>query len=96
MQLRYANKKLRRTCTEARYMQKELGADHAKALKLRLNELRIAHELQDLLLFGGKWEQLVGDRSGQWSARVSKNWRLIVQPESGNTEVLIVELVDYH
>lgn len=96
MELRYASNELERQCTEQRYMQRKLGAQMAKALKLRLAELRRASEPADLLLGMGHWEELTQDRQGQWSARLTKNWRLIVEPEGNNVTVWIIEIVDYH
>lgn len=77
-------------------MQRRLGAEVAKALKLRLFELRATTDMPLLLQGRGRWEELRGDRSGQWSARLSANWRLIVEPDHGDVTVLIVEIVDYH
>ena len=97
MQLRYATRDLERICTDARRMQRVLGAERAKKLRLRLNDLRAAERMSDLLLMTGKWEELRADRAGQWSARLTGNWRLIVRPEEEDgTTVLIVEIVDYH
>lgn len=79
------------------YMQRKLGAALAKALKLRVAELRRVSDLSDLLLGTGRWEQLSSDRAGQWSARLTANWRLIVEPDSGDSiTVIVVEIVDYH
>jgi proteic killer suppression protein len=78
-------------------MQRKLGAQVAKALKLRVAELRYAVEMPDLLLGTGRWEELSGDRSGQWSARLTANRRLVVQPERREAiTVIVVEIVDYH
>lgn len=97
MQLRYSSRDLERTCTESRIMQKRLGAQVAKALQLRLSEVRAVREFSDLLLGTGRWEQLLGDRAGQWSARLSANWRLIVLEDAEDQAIaLIVEVVDYH
>ncbi|MCT3015517.1 plasmid maintenance system killer protein [Propionibacterium freudenreichii] len=97
MELRYADRELERRCTEQRYMQRKLGAQRAQALRLRLDELRRAEELADLLFFGGKWEELTGDRAGQWSGRLTANWRLIIEPDQTViTIVLVCEIVDYH
>ena len=97
MELRYGDSELERQCTDARYMQRKLGAQRAKALKLRLDELRRVSELGDLLCIAGKWEELKGDRAGQWSGRLTANWRLIVEPDGTIiTVVLIREIVDYH
>jgi proteic killer suppression protein len=54
-------------------MVRALGTQVAKALKLRIAELRRVAEFADLLLGTGRWEQLTGDRSGQWSARLTAN-----------------------
>ncbi len=96
MELRYAGNELERRCTDDRYMQRKLGVQVAKSLRLRLAELRRASEPADLLLGMGKWEAMTQDRSGQWSAHLTKNWRLIVEPEDNNVIVLVVEIEDYH
>lgn len=97
MELRYATNELERQCTNERHMGRRLGAQVAKALKLRLNDLRSVDELSDLRFFGGKWEELKGDRAGQWSARLTANWRLIVEPlDDVITVVLVTEITDYH
>ena len=78
-------------------MVRELGLQVAKALKLRVAELRRVREFRDLLAGTGRWEQLTADRSGQWSARLTANYRLIVQEERGGVATaLIVEITDYH
>lgn len=97
MHLEYATRDLERQCTDERYMKRTLDARVAKALKLRIAELRYVTEVADLLVGTGRWEHLSGDRSGQWSARLSANWRLIVEPRADNVlTVLVVEIVDYH
>ena len=97
MELSYASRDLERICTDARRMQKSLGAERAKKLRLRLDDLRAAEKMDDLLQMAGKWEELKADRAGQWSGRLTGNWRLIVQPEEGDeVTVLVVEIVDYH
>ena len=78
-------------------MQKKLGAAIAKPLKLRIAELRSARDFDDLLLGTGRWEQLSANRAGEWSARLTANWRLIVeQTSSTSATALVVEIVDYH
>ena len=37
---------------------------------------------------------LKGDRAGQWSVRVSGNWRVVFRFEDG--EAVDVDLTDYH
>ncbi|RQP12965.1 MAG: plasmid maintenance system killer protein [Microbacteriaceae bacterium] len=96
MELRYAGRDLEKVCTDARLMQRRLGVDVAKALQRRIKELEYVQEMDDLLRGTGKWEQLTADRAGQWSARLSANWRLIVTPDGNDQSVLVVEIVDYH
>jgi proteic killer suppression protein len=97
MELQYASRDLERICTDERRMVRELGAQVAKALKLRIAELRRVREFADLLLGTGRWEPLAADRSGQWSARLTANFRLIVQEErDGGAFALVIEITDYH
>jgi len=97
VELDYADRELERVCTDERYMQRKLGAQMAKALKLRIAELRYVTEMSDLLLGTGRWEELSENRQGQWSARITGNWRLIVEPKPDEaTTVVVIELVDYH
>jgi proteic killer suppression protein len=97
MQLDYATRDLEKVCTDARRMQTTYGANVAKRLELRLAELTYVDDMADLRAGPGRWEELTGDRAGQWSARLTANWRLIVQPEQRDViTVIIVEIVDYH
>jgi proteic killer suppression protein len=43
---------------------------------------------------GNRLEKLRGDREGQWSIRIDRQWRLCFVWENGNAEQ--VEIVDYH
>ena len=43
---------------------------------------------------GFRLHPLKGDRAGEWSVRVSGNWRVVFRFEDG--EAVDVDLVDYH
>ena len=43
---------------------------------------------------GNRLESLRGDRKGQWSIRINKQWRICFKWEDGDS--LDVEIVDYH
>ena len=43
---------------------------------------------------GFRLHPLKGDRAGDWSVRVSGNWRVVFRFEDG--EVVDVDLIDYH
>lgn len=98
MLLRFASRDIERICTDSRYMTRKLGADVAKRLRLRVAELQYVTKLGDLLEGPGRWEPLVGNRGHQWPARLSANWRLIVEPPGPGQgdAILVVEVVDYH
>ena len=43
---------------------------------------------------GFRLHPLKGDRTGEWSVRVSGNWRIVFRFE--NDEAVDIDLVDYH
>ena len=43
---------------------------------------------------GFRLHSLKGDRAGQWSVRVSGNWRVVFRFKDG--EAVDVDLIDYH
>jgi toxin HigB-1 len=44
------------------------------------------------------FEKLLGDRKGQYSIRIHKQWRLVfrLQTDDSGKVVVIIEVVDYH
>jgi proteic killer suppression protein len=66
-----------------------------RRVELMLLFMDAAVTLQDLRTIPGAFiEQLKGDREGQYSLRVSGNWRLCFTWDNENIDAL--ELVDYH
>jgi len=97
MEVRYVDRKIEKICTNEREMKRRLSRDVAKRLRLRITELCNAESFNDLLQGTGLWEILTGDRIGQWSARLTANWRLIVTDEGGTPVVArVIEIIDYH
>ena len=97
MEVRYATRKIEKICTNDREMKRKLDANIAKKLRLRIVELHNVESFADLLRGTGRWEHLTGDRAGQWSARLTANWRLIVTDEGGSPVVArVIEITDYH
>lgn len=67
----------------------------AEQLERRLTYLNDAENLQDLReLRSNRFEALVGNRKGQYSIRINKQWRLCFRWGSDGPED--VEVVDYH
>jgi len=66
-----------------------------KTAELMLLFMDAAKSLQDLRAIpGGFLELLKGDRQGQYSLRISGNWRICFTWDDGNIDA--VELADYH
>lgn len=78
-----------------------LGQDVARFRPFRdlaerkLKIIDAATSLQDLTkLPGNHLEKLLGDRKGQYSLRISRQWRICFKWDAGNATD--VEIVDYH
>ena len=63
-------------------------------IRLRLAQLAAAQAPGDMDLPGARLHPLSGERAGQWSVRVSGNWRIVFRFEG--REAVDVDLVDYH
>jgi proteic killer suppression protein len=63
--------------------------------RLKLEILDAAEKLDDLKVPpGNKLEKLSGDREGQHSVRVNRQWRICFRWKNGDS--YDVEMVDYH
>jgi len=86
--------KLAADAVQGRYG-KGFPADLVKRTRAMLSALHAASVIEDLRFPpGNHLEELKGDRQGQHSVRINKQWRIcFVWTESGPAEV---EIVDYH
>ncbi len=72
-----------------------IARDLAERTLQKLLLLHVAQSIQELRVPpGNRLEALVGDRAGQWSIRVNRQWRLCFAFMGG--DAYDVELVDYH
>ena len=72
-----------------------LPPDLVPRIRRILADLEVAQRPGDLDLPGYRLHRLRGDRAGgQWSIRVSANWRIVFRFDG--TEAADVELTDYH
>lgn len=67
---------------------------HAARLRLILQRLNSAKEIQDINFHGARLHPLKGDMKGLWSVTVSGNWRITFGFEDG--DAYIVNYLDYH
>ena len=72
-----------------------LGAEIQRAAQKKLRQLNAADNINDLRVPpGNRLEKLVGNRVGQYSIRISDQYRIcFVWTEDGAEEM---EIVDYH
>ena len=74
---------------------RRLKADQVPRIEYVLLLLDAAQSLSSIHSRPGfRLHPLKGDRDGQWSIRVSKNWRIVFRFVDG--EAVDVDLVDYH
>lgn len=74
---------------------KGFPADLARRAKAKLEQVDAAASLEFLRVPpGNRLESLRGDRAGQFSIRVSDQWRICFRWHGG--DALDVEFVDYH
>ncbi|MCG9892606.1 MAG: type II toxin-antitoxin system RelE/ParE family toxin [Thermosynechococcaceae cyanobacterium MS004] len=71
-----------------------IQASHAKRIRLILARLNAATSPQDMNLPGLGLHELVGQRQGTWSVRVSGNWRITFTFDG--VDACNVDLEDYH
>jgi len=64
---------------------------------MKLDRLEAATALKDLdSLPGNRFEALAGERKGQYSIRISDQWRICFEWPRGALGPSRVEIVDYH
>jgi proteic killer suppression protein len=73
----------------------KLPSDIQERALRKLRQLDVSANLEDLRVPpANHLEELVGDRFGQYSIRITKQWRLCFVWQNGNA--YDVEIVDYH
>ena len=73
---------------------KGIKPQHAGKLERMLDRLNAANDLKDMNYPGANLHALSGNRKGQYSVRVSGNWRVIF--EFVNGDAYVVDYDDYH
>ena len=90
--MRFAHKGLRTLYQTDRSF--GLPQDLVPRIRRMLADLDVARRPRDLGVPGYRLHPLKGTRQGQWSIRVSANWRIVFRFEGG--EPVDVDVVDYH
>ena len=99
MRIEFADDELRRLFAEPDFVVSRFGPDLVRAYRKKVAFLSAAESELDLRAYKAlHFEKLVGNRDGQHSIRLNRQWRVIVRIETDpNGQLLIiVEIVDYH
>ena len=80
MDIVFKNKKLEKECNDQRLLEKNHGADRAKRIRRRLDNLRAANVLEDMRNLPGRCHELRHDRALQLSLDLDHPYRLIFEP----------------
>lgn len=79
----------------SREYSKRLPRDIQQRALMKLQQLNAAGDLKDLSVpSSNQLEALKGDRKGEYSIRINKQWRICFSWRDGHA--LDVEIVDYH
>ena len=74
---------------------KKLPNDIQERALMKLQQLHAAGDLKDLSIpASNQLETLKGDRKGEYSIRINKQWRICFKWKDGHA--LDVEIADYH
>ena len=99
MKFEFADDTLRRLYEDPDFVVAQLGPDLVKAYRKKMGFLAAAESELDLRAYKAlHFEKLSGDRAGQHSIRLNKQWRLILRLDSDSQGrlLIIIEIIDYH
>lgn len=110
MDILFASKDLERLCHDDKVAARALGADSARKLRTRLDDLNAAASLSYAHKLPGRFHALTGDRKAQFAFHLQGGCRLVIEPASNPlptrangsldlekvTVVRVVFVGDYH
>ncbi len=80
MEIGFIDKKQKELCTNQRKLKEKHGEAVVKSMAKHLANLEAAAVLEDVYKLSPKFKELTGDRLGQFSLRLDKKRRLILEP----------------
>jgi len=98
MDVEFKDSSLDRLETDSAYSA-GFGDAVVKAYRKRVQQIRAASDERTFYALRSlNFEKLTRDREGQYSMRLNKQWRLIVEfkGEASKKTVYVVEIADYH
>lgn len=76
----FKTERLRRDCTEAKWMRRRWGANRAGFVRRRLDQLRAAENLEQMRLVHRRTHELKANRASLISLDLDGPWRLLIEP----------------
>jgi toxin HigB-1 len=104
----FVDRQLAEVCASERAMRRKFGVVRAKRLAARLQQLRVADNLQDLTTVTTRCHELKGDLAGVLALDLDGPYRLLFEPVNWDVDdqnqldwlavkaVAITGVVDYH
>jgi len=83
MDICFLDNRLRRDCNDSQRLKARYGADMAKVISRRLDDLRAARTLEDMRHLPGRCHELGSNRAGQLSLDLRGPHRLLFAPAHG-------------
>ena len=97
MNLEFSSRLLRRCFEEEKEAIRRWGPNVGRRYVERVNFILAVDEWDDLFNFQFLGlHPLRGDRQGQFAARLTGKYRLIVRPGGSGNEIVILNVEDYH
>lgn len=110
MEIHFKTPRLAKDCNDDKRLSKKHGADQARKIRQRLDDLTAAVTLHEMRSLPGNCHELSGDRADQLAVNLKDGLRLVFVPaddpiprreDSGLdwkliTAICVVEITDYH
>lgn len=80
MDIVFKNNSLKKQFNNQKLLERKNGADRAKRIRRRLDNLRAVNVLEDMRNLPGRCHELHGNRAGQFSLDLDHPYRLIFEP----------------
>ena len=99
MRVRFTDKDLQRLYEDEEVRLSRYGEEITRAFRRRVAAIMSAKDERDLRATKSlRMEKLRGDRDGQYSIRLNRQWRLILrfETDASGRIVVVIEIVDYH
>ena len=99
MRIDFEDDDLRRLYEERDFVLPRIGPEVTKAFRKTVGFLVAAPTQADLREYRAlRLKKLQGDRQGQYSVRLNRQWRLIIrfETDSDGQLLVVIEVVDYH